>query len=248
MSNQLMLDVDQAGELKMAFRRTRGSDGSEWTNEDIKKSSEGDFLGLVLDVLDGRAKIVSTENVTRVAVKPNPKVYLRDLYPNETIEFGPDNGTKMLANAKNIFKAGIDSDFVNWGLSKKRSPKDKIQARVCEMVEDGTFGQIFGFLFGASSDEFQNFSEFVKKYREDLRRICVGQGQIEEFVVKHRDKLREDGWGTFFLFENEDVGEFFVARVSFGSGGGLGVVVRRFGHSYVWFAAYRRRLVTPWLA
>lgn len=56
--SDLMLDVDQAGEIKAALRRTHGTDGSEWTNGKIKKMSEGDFLGRVLDVLEGRAKIV----------------------------------------------------------------------------------------------------------------------------------------------------------------------------------------------
>jgi len=61
MSNDLMLDVDQAGELKTAFRRTRGSDGAEWTNERIKKLSEGSILGQVLDVINGRSAIVQIE-------------------------------------------------------------------------------------------------------------------------------------------------------------------------------------------
>lgn len=60
-NNELMLDVDQAGELKAAFRRTRGSDGSEWTNERIKKLSEGSTLGQVLDVINGRSAIMQIE-------------------------------------------------------------------------------------------------------------------------------------------------------------------------------------------
>lgn len=61
MSKELMLDVDQAGELKAAFRRTRGSDGSEWTNERIKKLSEGSILGQILDVINGRSTIMQIE-------------------------------------------------------------------------------------------------------------------------------------------------------------------------------------------
>lgn len=58
MSEDLMLDVSQAAELKAAFRRTRGSNGSLWTNGTIKRLSEGAVLGNVLDVLQGRSKIV----------------------------------------------------------------------------------------------------------------------------------------------------------------------------------------------
>lgn len=58
MSN-LKRDVDQAGEIKAAFRRERGSNGSEWTNEKIKALTEcKGLLGGVLDVLEGRAAIV----------------------------------------------------------------------------------------------------------------------------------------------------------------------------------------------
>lgn len=57
-----MLDVSQAAELKFGFRRARGSNGSIWTNEAIKKlSTDTEALGGVLDVLDGRSKIVPVE-------------------------------------------------------------------------------------------------------------------------------------------------------------------------------------------
>jgi len=201
-------------------------------------------------VLNGTHKIVPVDNLAEITkgAKQGPKVYLRDLYQDEIIELGPDDGIRMLANAKTTFKAGIDSDFVNWKLNKKRSGKDKVNVRVREMIEDGTFGQFFGSLFGASPDEFRKFPEFVEKYREDLRKLCIGQGQVEEFAVKHRDKLRKDGYGTFFILENEDTGDFFVALVSFCSGGTLCVRVRRFGSGSVWRAEYRPRLVAPQLA
>jgi hypothetical protein len=57
MSNDLMLDVGQADELKKAFRRNCSGD-SIWTNEKIKRLSEGDILARVLDVIDGRAEIM----------------------------------------------------------------------------------------------------------------------------------------------------------------------------------------------
>lgn len=50
-NNDLMLDVNQAAELKMAFRR------NGWNNSQIKILSEGDILVRVLDVLEGRAYI-----------------------------------------------------------------------------------------------------------------------------------------------------------------------------------------------
>ncbi len=61
MSDDLMLDVGQANELKLSFRR------NGWkTNEEIKRLSEGSLLAGVLSVLNGTAKIKPiTEDASR---------------------------------------------------------------------------------------------------------------------------------------------------------------------------------------
>ena len=53
--SELMLDVGQANELKMAFRRAGYEAG------DVKALSEGDVLAQVREVLLGRARIVPIE-------------------------------------------------------------------------------------------------------------------------------------------------------------------------------------------
>jgi hypothetical protein len=59
MSTELMLDVGQANDIKLALRRARGSNGSEWTNAHLTTLTQQEVvLGQFLDVLDGRAKIV----------------------------------------------------------------------------------------------------------------------------------------------------------------------------------------------
>lgn len=50
-NNDLMLDVSQAAELKLAFRR------NGWNNAQIKTLSEGDILAKVLQVITGQAEI-----------------------------------------------------------------------------------------------------------------------------------------------------------------------------------------------
>lgn len=50
--SDLMLDVDQAGELKAAFRR------GDWTNAEIKRLCEGNVLAQVRSVILGRAEVV----------------------------------------------------------------------------------------------------------------------------------------------------------------------------------------------
>jgi hypothetical protein len=49
--SDLMLDVDQAGELKAAFRR------GNWTNAEVKRLSEGDLLAKVRNVVRGFSAI-----------------------------------------------------------------------------------------------------------------------------------------------------------------------------------------------
>lgn len=58
MSNdKLMLDVSQAAELKLAFRR------NGWNNAEIKTLSEGDILAKVLQVINGQAEIKIIEHL-----------------------------------------------------------------------------------------------------------------------------------------------------------------------------------------
>lgn len=57
MSNDLMLDVGQANELKLAFRR------ADYSNDDIKRLCEGNVLADVRRVLLGRASITDVSHV-----------------------------------------------------------------------------------------------------------------------------------------------------------------------------------------
>jgi len=52
MDSELMLDVGQANEFKLAMRR------NGWTNADLKKFCEGDVMGRTLSVLRGQSDIV----------------------------------------------------------------------------------------------------------------------------------------------------------------------------------------------
>ncbi len=62
--SDLMLDVDQAGELKAAFRR------GDWTNAEIKRACEGDLLARFRDVVRGYAQIAITKHVVDCDTKP----------------------------------------------------------------------------------------------------------------------------------------------------------------------------------
>lgn len=81
MSN-LMLDVDQAGELKAAFRR------HDWTNAEIKRLSEGDILARVRSVIRGQAKIVMVKKAQKKDVRLDTTIRVdrsvRPTYPDWT--------------------------------------------------------------------------------------------------------------------------------------------------------------------
>ena len=62
--SDLMLDVDQAGELKAAFRR------GGWTNQDIKRACEGDTLARYRQVLLGHAVITVVEYLIDLDANP----------------------------------------------------------------------------------------------------------------------------------------------------------------------------------
>ena len=104
------------------------------------------------------------------------------------------SGSKTIAQAKDIFTWGIDSDFVNWGLDVLGEAKPETPVEVHEMVEDGDFETIYDSL-GRNLDD-----------------LCFEQEQIVIFVQDHKGWLRKDGCATFFLFKKNN--EFFVASVN----------------------------------
>jgi len=154
--------------------------------------------------------------------------YLRLISGAESITLDPTDGNETIAQAKDLFTAGIDADFRNYGCDVASDPSGPTSVTVHEMVKDGDFRAIFGSL------------------SEKLDTLCLKQTQIIQFVQKHRKWLRTEGYATFFLFKVGD--EFFVARVYVNSVDRLLVHVLRFMHGHVWAAKSRFRVVVPQLA
>ena len=137
------------------------------------------------------------------------------------------NGSEILADAKDVF-AYIDSDFKNWKADEMGVATEETAVDVYEMTKDATYVQMFGSL------------------STDLNKLCLTQAQIKNFVVKHRQYLRMDGYATFFLFKSNN--HFFVAYVYFNDADKLAVGVSRLGYGNVWRADFRLRFVVPQLA
>ena len=165
------------------------------------------------------------------ALAENPVViqteYLRQLFVGEAISVGATDGTETIAKARNVFVAGIDSDFVAWGLDVPSRPTKATKAIVCEITNDGTFAEVF------------------ESLNRSLDSLCWEQSQIVEFAKKYRDRICEDRRATFFLFKVGN--KFFVAYVHVHSDGGLHVYVDRFSNDNVWYAEDRHRFAVPQL-
>ena len=158
----------------------------------------------------------------------NTSEYLKLISGGESLLLDECDGSEIISSSKDMFEAGIDSDFVSWGANQKGRATGKTPVDVHEMTKNATFSQLFGSL------------------AFDVRKCCFTQHQIKNFIRKYRNWLREDGYATFFLFESN--GNFFVAFVSVNSRGKLFVCVYGLGIGRVWCAEYRRRFVVPQLA
>ena len=161
------------------------------------------------------------------AVASSARKITRRLFGDSEVVISAVDGAQALARAKQVFTGYIDADFVNWGLDEagEATPVQKVQVE--EMTKNGTFRQIFGG-FGV-----------------DFNRLCLTQHQVKQFCIEHQDKLRTEGYGTFFLFKNKTGDKFFVAVVLFDDDGRLEVCVYEFSNDFVWDAECQHRFVSP---
>jgi len=158
---------------------------------------------------------ISKTNIKRLTPPSNN---MQTLHQN--IQIPKTTGKETIANSKLFYY--IDSDFKNYGADELGEKQPATDLAVCELTEDMTFKQMF-----TKPDE-----------------MALTQSQILEFIEDNKDKLRQDGYSTFFLFKSK--GNFFVAGVGVRSVG-LSVRVYRFENDGVWGAAGRHRMVVPQL-
>lgn len=158
--------------------------------------------------------------------KQEEKDILRPIFSGKPIIIDACDGKSTLANAKKVFKSDIDLNFENWGTNEPGIATQETAVRVCELIKDATFVQIFSSL-GTELDE-----------------LCLTQHQIISFCENYPDWLCVNGYATLFLFKVSD--QYFVVRVHVNSDG-LCVNVSRLEHTYVWSGERRHRVVSPQL-
>lgn len=200
---------ENLGALVDLFDKLTGQDGSDW------------FARL--------KKFLRNESCLKLS-------YTRLISGEAVLTLVADKGTKTIADAGTVFRAGISNNFKAWG-TNKGATAPAVNVVVHELVRDGKLSEILGGL------------------ATDPKTLCIGQGQTLEFIAKYSDWLRTDGWATLFPFKVKfDEGtkiereEVFVARVFLHSAGRLKADVDRLSHGLVWSAGYRPRLVVPQLA
>lgn len=134
------------------------------------------------------------------------------------IKIPATKGRKVIADADGMFSY-IDSCFEIYNADKAGDNTTATELAVLELDTNMTFTQMF----------------------PNPQKQALTQAQIIAFVKNHKDKLRTEGYATFFLFKSGE--EFFVARVYFSVDGSLEVGVRRFENGRVWCASHRHRVV-----
>ena len=153
--------------------------------------------------------------------------HLTELYREEEIFVDECGGTKEsgLYYAGDLFKGYLSTNLKDWNLINSQKKTEKTEVKVFEMHKNGDYRTIFG------------------SFNKDLEALCMTQAQIKNFCEKNKNKLRTNGYATFFLFNEGN--EFFVAFVYFYDDGHLRLNVDKFSYDSVWRASYRHRIVVP---
>lgn len=167
------------------------------------------------------------------------KIITRIMFEGQSFPIEASDGKRTISSDKNI--VWFSPDFKKFGLDQPSQSTEKVNVIVHEIMSDGTFLDIFS------------------RINQDPSKLVMTMSNILDFCEQHRDKLRQDGFGTFFLTEkrlnifqkicqkllNRKSG-YFVASVHVHSDG-LYVYVYRLEDGRVWAGESRHRVVSPQL-
>ena len=154
---------------------------------------------------------------------------LKCISVGQEIVLGQTDGTKTIATAKDVFKGGVDSDFMNESLNVPGLPKPETELMVFKMIKCNMFRNIFLDL------------------DDDLDRVCAQQDQIIQVVVKYPAWLQPKNNGTLILLKDsegntdDDYSVVWITKTN------LGLRVRRHDLSsrIVWDAIHEIYVIAP---
>lgn len=138
------------------------------------------------------------------------------------IKLIPDNSLKkFIADAKDVFKGGIDSDF-SYLHDSTNQLSESTTVNVWEMFNKNS-----------------RFAKMMYSLSKDLNKISLSQNEIINFCMYHKGFLSHKL--TFFLFKEEH-GSYFVANV-YSKDEGLYIYPRRIEYKEKWEGSSSNRLV-----
>ena len=133
------------------------------------------------------------------------------------------SGEEILAQAQDVFLAGVDKNFRLWRTDRPGRPSPETAIDIYEMVR------------------LADFPELFSEINPNLDRLCFTQHQIKEFFRWHGNVVLPD-YGMHLLFEERD--QKFLVRVRNFSGY-LDIHIRRLGWEDAWKFSYLRHLAVP---
>lgn len=219
MSN-LMLDVDQAGELKAAFRR------HDYTNGEIKTLSEGDLLGRVRLVVQGSAII---------APKAMSASRLQQLTCGVPVPGNNEVKGTFFSNKKLVGYRDPDIDAL---LGKQAPAASERCVAAYNLAQSMTFMEMVADRLGMPGKSEAELGSALIAHGMD-----IAPGQVE-FILAHTTAkwnpfgLLMDGWANFFFVAVN--GQPVVLRVHWnGDGARWHVCADRFDYAHRSIAKHR---------
>lgn len=188
-----------------------------------KELINGNVLGKAVE-----GYLISTKQETETRKKiPLKTTHLKEIFYEEEIFIDSCGGIveSGFAYASKVYPGYLSSNIKDWNLETVQKETKRTKLKAFKMTKSGDYEDLF------------------LSVHKDKKKMCMTQAQIIEFCKKHKEKLRKDGYGTFFLFEEH--GNFFVAFVDFLDVGRLELSVFEFASDSVWLAAYQHHLVVP---
>ncbi|MEW5907775.1 MAG: hypothetical protein AB1643_01140 [Patescibacteria group bacterium] len=111
----------------------------------------------------------SLSRILREALMPNEieeNKILKLISAGDELVLDAVDGKDIIPCSKDMFKVGIDSDFVNWNANEPGPVTKETQVAVYEMVASATYTQMFSSI------------------RADLNSLCLTQAQIKNFIIR----------------------------------------------------------------
>jgi hypothetical protein len=162
---------------------------------------------------------------------------MRLISAGHALRLKSSDGSCLICEAKETFKAYIDPDFVKWGINKTGIASAEMSVQVHDMIEDGTFMDIFQALPGTWGQKW------------------LPQDKVVDFCDTFPNWLRQEGFATFFLVKKDEnrpidekkPGDHLVVVCVSVDDDGLDVDVYRLEGASVWYGGPRHRVVSPQL-